>query len=97
MDEQQTRLAVQAHADAVVSGDIDHVVSDFVEEMRAAVPEIARTLPDPVSAAEVRSLEVGADEAVAEISYTGAGRTVTIRSRWREVEGRPQIFAGEPV
>ncbi|MGH2871326.1 MAG: hypothetical protein ACRDL5_02575 [Solirubrobacteraceae bacterium] len=97
MDEQQTRQAVQDHADAVVRGDIDHIVADFIEEMRSAVPEIARSLPAPVTVAEVRSLQVGDDESVAEISYTGEGRTVTVRSRWRDVGGRPQIFAGGPI
>jgi len=97
MDEQQTRQAVQAHADAVVRGDMDHIVADFIEEMRPSVPEIAKTLPQSVTEAEVRSLQVGDDESVAEISYTGEGRTVTIRSRWRDVGGTPQIFAGEPA
>ncbi|MHB1568202.1 MAG: hypothetical protein ACYCXW_18760 [Solirubrobacteraceae bacterium] len=97
MDEQRTQQAVQAHADAVVRGDIDHVVGDFIEEMRPAVPEIAKTLPQPVTAAEVSSLHVGDDESVAEISYTGEGRTVTIRSHWRDIDGTPQIFAGEPI
>jgi hypothetical protein len=97
MDEQQTRSAVQAHADAVVRGDFDHVTNDFIEEMRPQVPAIGQSLPRPVTAAEVRSLNIGADECVAEIQYQGADAAVTIRSRWRDVDGRPQIFAGEPL
>jgi hypothetical protein len=97
MDEQQTRKCVQDHADAVVRGDFDHVTADFIEEMRPMVPEIGKSLPMPVGSAEVRSLEIGDDECVAEIQYAGDAGSVTIRSRWREVDGRPQIFEGQPV
>ncbi|MGH2915841.1 MAG: hypothetical protein ACRDMX_12730 [Solirubrobacteraceae bacterium] len=97
MDEQRTRAAVQAHADAVVRGDMNHVVEDFIEEMRPQVPEIGKALPQPVTAADVRSLDVGDEESVADIHYQGDTGSVTIRSRWREVDGTPQIFAGEPV
>jgi hypothetical protein len=96
MDESTTRRHVQEHADAVVRGDMDHVVGDFVEEMRPQVPQIAQSLPLPVTSAEVLSVEVG-DESVARIRYTGESGSVTIQSRWRDVDGRPEIFAGEPV
>lgn len=97
MDEQKTRQAVQAHAEAVVRGDMEHVTNDFIEEMRPQVPEIGKALPRPVTSAEVRRCDVGDDESVAEIHYTGTGGSLTIRSHWREVGGTPQIFAGEPL
>jgi hypothetical protein len=97
MDEQQTRSAVQAHADAVVRGDFGHVTEDFIEEMRPQVPQIGKALPKSVTAAHVRSLDIGDEESVAEIHYEGADGAVTIRSHWRDVDGRPQIFAGEPL
>lgn len=97
MDEQKTRSHVQDHADAVVRGDMDAVIADFAEELRPQVPQIAQSLPQPVTAAEVLSVEVGDPESVAEIRYTGESRNVTIRSRWREVNGRPSIVAGEPL
>jgi hypothetical protein len=97
MHQQQTRDTVQAHADAVVRGDFGHVTNDFIEEMRPQVPAIGQALPQPVTSAEVRSLTVGDDESVAEIHYAGENGSVTIRSRWREVDGVPQIVAGEPI
>jgi hypothetical protein len=97
MDEAKTSRHVQEHADAVVRGDMEAVTNDFIEEMRAQVPEIGRALPMPVKSAEVLSLQVGDQESVAMIRYTGDSGQVTIRSRWRDVEGRPSIFAGEPV
>jgi hypothetical protein len=97
MDEQQTRKCVQDHADAVVRGDFDHVTEDFRPDLRPQVPQIGASLPQPVTSAEVRSLEVGDDESVAEIHYAGDSGSVTIRSHWQEIDGRPMIVAGEPI
>jgi hypothetical protein len=97
MDDATTRDHVQQHADAVVRWDTDFITEDFAEELRPQIPQIAQALPQPVKEAEVLSVEVGDDESVALIRYTGDSGEVTIRSRWREVDGRPRIVAGEPV
>jgi hypothetical protein len=97
MDDDKARQHIQAHADAVVSGDFDHVIADFTESLRPQVPEIAKALPQPVESAEVLSVEPGGDEAVAHIRYSGAGKDVTIRSHWREEDGVPRIVHGEPA
>lgn len=97
MDEETTRRCVHDHADAVVRGDMDHVTADFSPDLRPQVPQIAQSLPHPVTSAEVRSLQVGDEESVAEIFYAGESGGVTIRSRWRDIDGRPSIVAGEPI
>jgi hypothetical protein len=97
MDEQSTRDHIQAHADAVVSGDMDKVVNDFSEALRPQVPQIAQTLPQPVTSAEVLSVDFEGDEAVAQIRYTGNDKTQAIRTRWADVDGQPRIVDGEPV
>lgn len=97
MDETKTRSHIQDHADAVVRGDMDAVVGDFAEELRPQVPQIAQALPQPVTSAEVLSIDVGDEESVAMIRYSGESAAVTIRSHWRDVSGRPQIVHGEPV
>ena len=97
MNETKARDAIQAHADAVVSGDFDHVAADFVEELRPQLPEIAKLLPQPVESAEVVSVDASDDEAIAQIRYSGAGKDVTIRSYWQEQDGTPQIVKGEPA
>ena len=97
MDDAKTRQAIQAHADAVVSGDFDHVIADFTEELRPQVPEIAKVLPQPVESAEVLSVEMGDEEAVAQIRYSGSGQDATIQSHWRDESGTPRIVAGQPV
>jgi hypothetical protein len=97
MDENTTRSCIQAHADAVVRGDMDHVVSDFTEELRPQVPEIAKELPQPVTSAEVLGIELGDDTSYARIKYSGADKELTIRSHWQDVDGRPQIVGADPV
>lgn len=97
MDDAKARQAIQAHADAVVSGDFDHVVNDFTEELKPQVPELAKVLPQPVESAEVLSVEMGDEEAVAQIKYAGAGKEATIQSHWREESGTPRIVAGQPI
>jgi hypothetical protein len=97
MDETKTREHVQGHAEAVERGDMDAVVADFSEELQPQVPEIAKALPQPVTSAEVLSLEVGDDESVALIRYSGDSGEVRIRSRWQDQGGRPVIVGAEPV
>jgi hypothetical protein len=98
MDDTKARECIQAHADAVVNGDFDHVAADFVEELRPQLPEIAKILPQPVESAEVVSVDMGDDEAVAQIRYSGAGKDATIRSYWQEQgDGTPRIVKGEPA
>lgn len=97
MDEAKTRGCIQDHADAVVRGDIEAVTNDFAQELRPQVPTLAQNLPLPVSSAEVVSVEVGEDESVAMIRYTGDSGQVTIRTHWQDRGGQLQIVAGEPV
>jgi hypothetical protein len=85
------------HAVAVERGDMEAVVADFSKELRPQVPQIAQALPQPVTAADVLSVEVGDAESVALIRYSGDSDEVTIRSRWPEQDGRPVIVAGEPA
>jgi hypothetical protein len=98
MDEARTRDHIDEHADAVVRGDMDAIVADFSEDLRPGVPHIVQNvLPQPVTAAEVRNVDVGDSETVATIRYSGDTGEVTIRSRWQERAGRPVIVHAEPA
>jgi hypothetical protein len=97
MDDAKTRDHINQHADAVVRGDMDAVVADFSEELRPQVPEIGKALPQPVTAAEVLSVDVGDSESVAMIRYSGETDEATIRSRWQDQGGRPVIVQAEPA
>jgi hypothetical protein len=97
MDEAKACSHIEDHADAVVRGDMDAVVADFKPELRPQVPHIAQVLPRPVTSADVMSVEIGDDESVAMIRYSGETEEVTVRSLWREIDGRPLIIHAEPV
>jgi hypothetical protein len=97
MDDQRTRDQVQAHADAVVRGDMDSVIADFTEDLQPHVPEIAKALPQPVTEAEVLSVDVGGEESVARIRYAGDSGDVTIRTRWQDEGDRAVIVHAEPT
>ena len=97
MDEAQTRDYINEHADAVVRKDMDAILADFSEELRPGAPHIVNdVLPQPVTGAEVLSIDVGDSETVAMIRYSGDGE-LTVRSRWQEEAGRPVIVHAEPA
>jgi hypothetical protein len=97
MDEQSMRDRAKEHADAVARGDIDAVVADFTEALQPHFPQIAEALPQPVTSAEVLSVEVVDGEGVAMIRYSGEAEAVVVRSRWQEQGGRPVIVHAEPT
>ncbi len=97
MDDIKTRSHIQSHAEAVKRGDMAAIMADFSEDLRPQVPQLAKALPQPVKAADVRSVDVGAEESIATIRYSGDSGEVTIRSRWREIDDRPVIIHAEPI
>jgi hypothetical protein len=76
---------------------MDAVVADFAEDLRPHVPQIAQGLPQPVTSADVLSVDVGETESEAMIQYSGETGDVTIHSRWQDQGGRPVIVHAEPA
>ena len=98
MDDATTRDHIQKHADAVVSGDMDTLVADFSDELRPRLGQLAKALPQPVTSAEVLSVEIGDPVSVAMIRYSGESDGVTIRSHWQDLGGaHPVIVQVEPA
>ena len=98
MDDVMTRGHIKKHADAVVRGDMDTVAADFSDELRPQLPQIASALPRPVTNAEVVGVEVGTNESVAVIRYSGDTGAIKVRSHWRELGGpHPVIVKAEPA
>jgi hypothetical protein len=97
MDEATIRDHVQKHADSVVRGDMDAVAADFCTELRPQLPELAQLLPQPVTEAEVLSVDVGDPVSVAMIRYSGSSGGLTIRSNWQDEGGRQVIVHVEPA
>jgi hypothetical protein len=81
----------QAHADAVMKGDMQSVMGDVLPEALAKLGPIAPQMPNPVTSAEVVSVDVDGAAAVVRIAYTGADKTVTVQSHWVDKGDRPYI------
>lgn len=96
MDDRQTRVHVEQHADAVVRGDMDPVMADFTVGLRPHVPEIPPGAPAAGDVADVLSVDVVDTESVAMVRYAGDSGDVTIRSRWQDEGGRLIVHA-EPA
>lgn len=97
MDESTAKSHIQAHADAVVSGDQEALLADFSEDLRPQLPQLAQMLPQPVTSSEIKDVQFGDEESVSTITYSGPDSSVTIRAEWREEGGRPVIVHAEPV
>jgi hypothetical protein len=97
MDEAKTKDQIQRHAEAVERGDFDTVLGDLSKELQANAEQIVKSLPQPVTSAEVLTVEFGDEETVAQIRYAGDTSELTIQSHWRDVDGRPTIVQAAPV
>ena len=96
MDEVPTRQHAEAHAKAVVEGDMDTVTNDFVPDMRDKIQGLAGRLPQPTENADVEKLDMEDDHAIVQIRYSNERESIAIRTRWEEHDGRPMIVeAGE--
>jgi hypothetical protein len=97
MDEVPTRKHAEAHAKAVVEGDMDSVVNDFIPELRGNVSGLAEKLPQPVTRAEVEKVDMEDDHATVRIRYSNDDESLAIQTRWEEHDGRPMIVEGKPI
>lgn len=96
-DVDQVRTHAEAHARAVVEGDMQAVLLDFADEAKPLAREMGRALPRPVTGAAVLSVTALEEGCSAEIRYDGADAPVVLRSTWAERDGRPRIIAGGPA
>jgi 5,10-methenyltetrahydromethanopterin hydrogenase len=91
MDEVPTRQHAEAHAKAVVEGDMDTVTNDFVPDLRDQVQDVAGKLPQPTENAEIEKFDMEDDHAIVQIRYSNERESIAVRTRWEEHDGRPMI------
>jgi hypothetical protein len=91
MEEMTARQHAEAHARAMVAGDLSRAAEDLSAEGSATAGPIMKQLPRPIQSAEVVGVTTQGEEVVAFILYSGAGKHVTVESRWAERDGRPRI------
>ncbi len=91
MDETTVRESANAHAQAIVAGDLGRAGSALSPEAMESAGAVMKSMPRPVTAAEVVSVEADGDAMVCKIHYSGADSEATVASRWQEMNGEPKI------
>ncbi len=91
MDETTVRESANAHAQAIVAGDLGRAGSDLSPEAMESAGTVMKQMPRPVTAAEVVSVESDGDAMVCRILYSGDESEATVASRWQERNGEPKI------
>jgi hypothetical protein len=96
MDQQLTHDHVHRHADSVIRGDMAAAFADMTATLRAELAAAPQPAGAPsFTAADVLSLEIGEDESRAVIRYSNDSAAMTVRSHWRDEDGRPTIVKVE--
>jgi hypothetical protein len=91
MDESAVREHADAHGQAVAAGDLNRAGGDLTKEAMASAGSVMKSLPRPVTGAEVRSIESAGDAYIVLIRYAGDDSEVMVRSRWIDEDGTPKI------
>ena len=92
MDQGLVQRHADAHAQAVVDGNMDRALEDLTDAAKAGIGAVAGELPNPVKSAAVTSLTAeSADRYIALIRYAGDEKATTVRSIWEPVSGIPLI------
>jgi hypothetical protein len=91
MDQAAVRQHAEAHGQAIVDNDMQKAGGDLSGDVLKYATDIMKQLPRPVTAAEVVTVQDAGDVCLADIRYSGDEKTVDVRSRWQEIDGRPRI------
>jgi hypothetical protein len=97
MDEQAVREHAQAHADALLAGDIGKAAEEMSKELRSNLGPIVAMLPMPLTEATVESLHMAASGYLAVLRLVGEHETVQLETRWKERDGRPTMVEASRV
>jgi hypothetical protein len=97
MDEQAVREHAQAHADALLAGDIGKAAEEMSKELRSNLGPIVAMLPMPLTEATVESVHMAASGYLAVLRLVGEHETVQLETRWKERDGRPTMVEASRV
>ncbi|MGH2747135.1 MAG: hypothetical protein ACRDKB_04330 [Actinomycetota bacterium] len=89
MDESDVRESAEAHAQAIVAGDIGGAVRYLNDRAKAQGGDVMKSMPSPLTGAEVTSIESSDDAFLVQIRYAGESDELVVESRWIEQDGRP--------
>ena len=97
MDEQAVREHAQAHADALLAGDIGKASEQMSKELHSTLGQFASMLPMPMTEASIESIESTPTGYKAVLHLVGEGDTLRLETRWKDRDGRPTIVEASRV
>lgn len=89
MEENQVRASADAHAQAIVAGDIGSAVRDLTDRARAQGSDVMKAMPSPLTGAEITGVDSSDEGFLVRIRYAGETDELVVQSRWIEQDGRP--------
>ena len=97
MDEQAVREHAQAHADALLAGDIGKASEQMSKELHATLGQFASMLPMPMTEASIESIESTPTGYKAVLHLVGEGDTLRLETRWKDRDGQPTMVEASRV
>jgi hypothetical protein len=97
MDEQAVREHAQAHADALLAGDIGKAAEEMSRELQSSLGPIVAMLPMPMSEASIESVESTPTGYKVVLHLVGEGGELRLETRWKDRDGRPTIVEASRV
>jgi hypothetical protein len=97
MDEQAVREHAQAHADALLAGDIGKAAQEMSRELQHNLGPIVAMLPMPMTEASIQSVESTPTGYKVVLHLVGEGGDLRLETRWKDRDGRPTIVEASRV
>jgi hypothetical protein len=97
MDEEAVRAHAQAHADALLAGDIGRAAEEMSKELQHNLGPIVAMLPMPMSEASIESIDSTPTGYKVVLHLVGEGGDLRLETRWKDRDGRPTIVEASRV
>ena len=97
MDEQAVREHAQAHADALLAGDIGKAAESMSKELQQSLGPIVSMLPMPMTEASIESVESTPTGYKVVLHLVGEGDELRLETRWKDRDGRPTLVEASHV
>jgi hypothetical protein len=89
VDESKVRESAEAHAQAIAAGDIRSAVRHLTDRAQAQGPDVMKSMPSPLTGAEIAGVESSDEGFLVRIRYAGETDELVVESRWIEQDGQP--------
>ena len=82
---------MRGHAEKAAAGKIPEVLPDLTPEAMQQLMPMAGSLPNPVTGYDVAAISSAGGDFLFDVTYTGDGKSMTMRETVRDVDGTWRI------